>query len=230
MTEAELRDKVVAQARAWLGRNESDGSHKAIIDTYNSIRPLPVGYTLRYTDPWCAGTVSAAAQACGLTDIIFPECSCSRMIILYQQAGRWVEDDSYIPAPGDLIMYGWNDSGRGDYQGPPDHVGIIETCDGSTMSVLEGNLRNAVGRKTIAVNARYIRGYCLPDYASKAAQAPAPVFSDIPVGAWYAEDVRWCAERGIIVGHEDGAFRPEDPLTRAQAAALIHRTAQYFGA
>lgn len=223
MTEAALREKVVNQLRSWIGRNEADGSHKAIIDIYNTITPLPVGYRLQYTDPWCAGTVSAAAQACVLTDIIFPECSCSRMIALYQAAGRWMEDDAYIPQPGDLAMYGWKDSGIGDYTGMPDHVGMVESCDGKTMTIIEGNKNNAVERRTIPVDARYIRGFCLPNYGSKATQAGFP---DVAVGAYYEEAVAWAAANGIVAGYPDGNFHPDDPITRAQAVTMLYRFSQ----
>ena len=66
MTELELRKQVVATAKLWLGRKEADGSHKEIIDVYNSICPLPVGYKMKYTDYWCAAFVSAVAQKLGL--------------------------------------------------------------------------------------------------------------------------------------------------------------------
>ena len=39
---------------------------------------------------------------------------------------------------------------------------------GNTITIIEGNKGEAVARRTLAVNGRYIRGYCLPDYASKA--------------------------------------------------------------
>jgi hypothetical protein len=38
----------------------------------------------------------------------------------------------------------------------------------SAIKVIEGNISNAVGYRTIAVNAKNIRGYGLPDYAGKA--------------------------------------------------------------
>jgi peptidoglycan hydrolase-like protein with peptidoglycan-binding domain len=41
--------------------------------------------------------------------------------------------------------------------------------------VIEGNYQNAVMRRTLSVNDRYIRGFCLPDYASKATEEEAPV-------------------------------------------------------
>lgn len=158
------RIEIVKQAQAWVGLKESNGSHKKIVDIYNTIKPLPVGYKLKYTDAWCAGTVSAAAQVCDATDIIPCECSCPRMIAQAQKMGIWVETDSHIPEPGDIVMYDWNDSGSGDNKGGADHVGIVENISGNTITVIEGNYSNSVKRRTLQVNGRYIRGYIVPKY------------------------------------------------------------------
>lgn len=72
------------------------------------------------------------------------------------------------PAPGDVIFYDWSDTGNGDNTSAPDHVGIVVSVSGNTMKVIEGNMSNAVGYRNIAINGRYIRGFGLPDYASKA--------------------------------------------------------------
>lgn len=178
MKETQIREKVVATAKAWLGCKESDGSHRKIVDVYNAHRPLARGYALKYTDAWCAGFVSAVAIKCGLTDIMPTEVGVGEMIKLYQRLGRWKESDSYVPSPADVIMYAWGDSGAGDCQSGASHVGIVVSCDGKTITVIEGNKENAVGYREIAVNGRYIRGFGLPDYASKADKtdtpAPAP--------------------------------------------------------
>ena len=168
MTENDLRARVCAQALAWKGRRESDGSHREIINVYNTIRPLPRGYKLQYTDAWCAGFVSAVAQVCKLTDMLFPECGCGPMIELYKAAGRWVEDDGYLPAPGDVIFYDWQDSGVGDNRGSADHVGLVVDVQGDRITVCEGNMSNAVGLRTLSRDGRYIRGYGVPDYAAAA--------------------------------------------------------------
>jgi len=168
MTEQDLRANVVQIAVNWLGCKKSDGSHKKIIDLYNRHTPLASGYRVQYTDPWCATFVSAVAIKAGLTDIMPTECSCSRMIALYQKLGRWQENDAYVPKPGDIMMYDWHDSGKGDCTGAPEHVGIVTRVSGSTIQVIEGNKNNAVGYRKMRVNGRYIRGYCLPDYAAKA--------------------------------------------------------------
>lgn len=168
MTEAQLRQKVVGIMQGWVGCKESDGSHKKIIDIYNSHKPLARGYAVKYTDAWCATTVSAAAIEAGLTDIIPTECGCNQMISLFSNLGEWQENDGYVPAPGDVIFYDWQDSGSGDNRGSADHVGIVEKVVGSTITVIEGNKSDSVSRRNLVVNGKYIRGYGVPKYSSKA--------------------------------------------------------------
>lgn len=165
MNEKELNQYFVDVCCSYYGYNEADGSFRKIIDIYNSIKPLPVGYRVSYNDPWCASYISAMAQICELTDIIFPECSCDRMINLYKKAGRWQEADGYIPKPGDIIFYDWEDSGVGDNRGSADHVGVVVSVSGNSIKVVEGNISNSVGYRNIAVNGKFIRGYGLPNYA-----------------------------------------------------------------
>ena len=90
------------------------------------------------------------------------------MIELYRKAGRWVEDDSYLPQPGDVIFYDWQDSGAGDNRGQPDHVGLVYAVDGDLITVIEGNISDSVDTRTLFVDNRYIRGFGLPDYAAAA--------------------------------------------------------------
>ena len=168
MTELQLRKTFVAKCKTYTGFNEYDGSHKTIIDLYNSIKPLPVNYKMSYKDPWCAAFVSAVAQALKITDVVFPECSCDRMISLYKRKGRWIEADNHKPNIGDIIMYDWDDSGNGDNVGAADHVGVVVAIDGSRLTIIEGNISNKVGYRTLSINGKFIRGYCLPDFASLA--------------------------------------------------------------
>jgi GH25 family lysozyme M1 (1,4-beta-N-acetylmuramidase)/LysM repeat protein len=168
------RDQVVAQAQAWIGKKESDGSHKEIIDVYNSHKPLARGYAVKYTDAWCATFVSAVAIKCGVTNILPTECGCGQMIQLFQKLCEWIENDAYIPSPGDVIFYDWQDSGSGDNTGWPDHVGIVEKVTKNTITVIEGNCSNSVKRRKIQVNGQYIRGYGIPKYSASQETIPAP--------------------------------------------------------
>jgi nucleoid-associated protein YgaU len=83
-----------------------------------------------------------------------------------------VENDAYIPSPGDAIFYDWEDKGSGDNTGAPNHIGIVVSVTGSNIKVIEGNMDNKVGYRTININGRYIRGYGVPKYYTKAVVEP----------------------------------------------------------
>lgn len=46
---------------------------------------------------------------------------------------------------------------------------------------------------------------------------------DVPTGAWYYEEVAKARAARYISGYEDGTIRPDNPITRAEAAAIIMR-------
>lgn len=158
------REAIVSEAISHIGVKEGTVLHHKIIDRYNSRKPLPRGYAVKYTDAWCATFISYLAIVMGYTDIIPVECGCPQMITLAKQMGIWVEDDSYVPKPGDIVLYDWQDSGTGDNTGTADHIGLVEKVVGSTETVIEGNYQDSVKRRELAVNGRYIRGYIVPRY------------------------------------------------------------------
>lgn len=54
-------------------------------------------------------------------------------------------------------------------------------------------------------------------------------FADVPPGTYYTGAVAWAAASGIVTGYSDGTFRPVQPITREQLAAILFRYAQYKG-
>ncbi len=174
--EKQNRANIVAIAESFLGCKESDGSHRKIIDLYNADKPLARGYAMTYTDAWCACFVSVVSILGGALAVMPKEVGCGKMIELYQRLGRWQENDAYVPAPGDVIFYDWNDGANyaaTDNTTAPDHVGIVAYVVGDRMKVIEGNMSNAVGYRTLSVNGRYIRGFGLPDFSTITVKAPA---------------------------------------------------------
>lgn len=161
---AKYASKVVSRMQDWLGKNEYDGSHKSIIDTYNSQKILPRNYRVKYTDAWCATTVCAAFISLGYQSLIPMECSCGYMVEKAVAMGIWEEKDNYTPSPGDIIYYDWQDSSVGDNKGWPDHVGIVEYVQGGKFVVIEGNYRGGVNRRQMSVDGQYIRGFICPRY------------------------------------------------------------------
>ena len=51
-------------------------------------------------------------------------------------------------------------------------------------------------------------------------------FSDVKSDAWYANAVSYAKEKGYISGYEDGTFKPDNTITRAEFAVM---TANYLG-
>ena len=47
------------------------------------------------------------------------------------------------------------------------------------------------------------------------------VFTDVSSKQWYAPYVHWAAEQGFVSGYQDKTFKPNQPVTRAEAAAII---------
>ena len=224
MTEKAIRQRVTDTALSLLGIKEGTVEHKRIVDTYNAKLPkLPRGYKLSYNDPWCAATMTYIGIVLDISNIILPECSCSAMIELYKRKGRWMEDDAYVPKPGDLVMYAWKGQ-KGENTLAPDHVGMVISVDGKSIKVVEGNYDNQVKERTICVEYVKTRGYCLPDYGSLVCG-----FSDVPPGSWCADEINRAAELGLMVGVGDGKFAPERPITRGELAAVAVRLVEMMG-
>ena len=47
-------------------------------------------------------------------------------------------------------------------------------------------------------------------------------FTDVPAGCWYTDAIVWAAQNGIVCGFGDGTFRPNEAVTRAQAAVMLY--------
>lgn len=174
------RNEVVELARSWVGLNEADGSYKKIIDIYNKlVNPKPRGVTMRYDWAWCACTWSALAAKLEYLHIMPVEISCNELINQAKKMGCWVEPDDYTPQPGDAVLYDWDDSGVGDNVGFPDHVGVVEyvNCLSGYFVVIEGNYQDAVKRRTVSLNGRYIRGFIVPEYKSNKIEEPDKTFA-----------------------------------------------------
>lgn len=184
MNEKELRQKVADTINAWVGAVKGDAVHAEILRIYNSHRPLARGYTVQKSDAYCATAASAAYISAGMAEFTGTECGVDPWIKIAQGLGIWVENDAHRPGIGDAIIYDWEDSGSGENLGYPDHVGIVTAINGNYMTVTEGNMSGGkVGRRTIGVNDRYIRGFICPDFAAaaKALDPETPIQDDVDV-------------------------------------------------
>ncbi len=52
--------------------------------------------------------------------------------------------------------------------------------------------------------------------------ASAAAFSDVPANYWAAKEIGWAQSQGWAGGYEDGTFRPQNKITRAEAVKLLN--------
>lgn len=109
---------------------------------------------------WCACFTSYIAAECGcIQSGICPKSALvDDWISFYKKQHRWARGD-YIPHSGDFIIFDWEGDGQ------PDHIGIVESCDGKTVHTIEGNSHDICRRKTYARGSWVIYGYCCPNYS-----------------------------------------------------------------
>ena len=115
------------------------------------------GFTER--QEWCACFVSWCADQAGLIQKeAVPKFSvCTDGVAWFQAKGKWQSGGS-VPTPGTIIFFDW------DHDEASDHVGIVESCDGTTVHTIEGNSGDAVKQNNYTVNSQSILGYGLVAY------------------------------------------------------------------
>jgi len=248
MTENQLRQKAADTINAWVGAVKGSAKHLDILDTYNSYRPLARGYKVQVKDAYCAATVSAAYIRAGIAGDTGTECGVEEFVKAAQKRGIWVENDAHIPRIGDACVYDWDDSGVGDCIGYADHIGIVTEVRDGTFVVTEGNMSGGkVGKRTMAVNGRYIRGFICPDFGAIARKLSEPEeaaldmdkLTDAQVlalanrmqallgreapAAWSQEARSWAESNGVIQGDSTGGKRYKAFVTREELAQVVYR-------
>ena len=142
----------------------------------------------------------------------------------------WYSDDSFAERVGELYMNGsktvyaawepFDDAGRGDWF----YDSVVYVYENGLMDGVSDTLFDPDGTVTRAqlvtmlwrLDGEPSVNYALP-------------FTDVSVGEWYAEAVRWAAGEGIVNGVSETEFAPNAAVTREQLAAILHRYAQHKG-
>ena len=195
-TESEKRLAVANWLKPYIGIKEGSAQHKKILSVFNN-SGLCGRYKMTTHDAWCATAVSAAFIGCGLAGkpgsgavCEFVECSCAAMVTKAKKQGCWIENDKYTPKAGDVVLYDWQDSGKGDNTGHPDHVGIVCVAGTRSFKVIEGNKNDSVGYRTMDIGGKYIRGFIVPKYtkakksAAKKKKTIEQLAKEVIAGKW----------------------------------------------
>ena len=150
-----MTNKLVTTATDFLNANLP--TKYRIIDYYNQhcidLVKKERRYKVQYSDNWCATFTSAIAHKCGLTKEQFPyECSVMEQVKLAKANNSFTTDVKEVKE-GDLIIYDWNTDKWSD------HVGFVINTNGDNIHVIEGNIKNTVGYRTIPKASKSIQGF-----------------------------------------------------------------------
>lgn len=132
--------------------------------------------------PWCDAWVSWVAYQAGESAAVGKYVYCPSHVAFFQQRGQWFNKGAKTPQAGDIIFFG-----------DADHVGIVEACDGTTVTTIEGNTSGTSGliangggvcRKYYPIGSGYIMGYGRPAYSSSS--SGSSTMNGIDISAWQA--------------------------------------------
>ena len=145
---------VLNMARSQLGTSENpSGSNNVKYNTeYYGSAVSGSAY------PWCCVFVWWVFKECGLSNLFYggqKTAYCPTAVSWFKNQGLW-HTSGY--QPGDVIFFSWKNNGVAD------HVGIVESVNGSKVTCIEGNAGNAVSR---IVRSSNILGVGRPSYSSK---------------------------------------------------------------
>ncbi|WP_311164421.1 GBS Bsp-like repeat-containing protein [Streptococcus cristatus] len=157
------RDRVLAAAAAMVGVKGGSAEHHRLVNDYNSVRPLPVGYAVKNSDDWCDIFTTVIFQREGLSDLIGRECGVERHIHIFKRLGIWNEDGNSTPKVGDIITFNWDQNSQQN-DGWADHIGIVEKVENGIIHTIEGNSNDEVKRNTYRIGHGNIRGFASPRY------------------------------------------------------------------
>ena len=157
------RDRVLRVAASLVGVRGGSAAHHQLVNDYNSVRPLPVGYAVKDSDDWCDVFVTTIFQREGLSGLIGRECGVERHIQIFKRLGIWNENGASTPKAGDIITFNWDQDSQPN-NGFADHIGIVESVSNGIIHTIEGNSGNQVRRNTYRIGHGNIRGFATPRY------------------------------------------------------------------
>lgn len=209
--------KVLEVARGELGQHEDPaGSNLTKYGFWYGVDGVP----------WCVIFLCWLFNQAGERMAFFgggKTASCGMLLRWYKEQGLTVPVENV--RVGDIVLLNFNGKGTSDHCGLVtivDRVAVtrkllqVQTIEGNTS--VNGSQDNG---GMVAEKTRYpsqIVGVCRPQYKP---DDPQPV--DDVSGHWYSKPIEWAKEKGLLEGYPDGSFKPNNPLTRAEACAMAER-------
>lgn len=213
--------KVIEVARGELGQNENPAGSN-LVKYWDAYDPKMQG------QPWCCSFLWWVFQHAGERMAFFgggKTASCSILLRWYKEQGLTVPvEDVQV---GDIALYNFHNESSPEHCGLvtevsnlPDRLISVWSIEGNTTSP-NGAYSNQSNGGCVAERKRFpyqIVAVCRPQY-----QPEESATVDDITGHWAEKAIRRCIERGLLKGYPDGSFKPDQPVTRAELAAVLKR-------
>lgn len=147
--------------------------------------------------PYCACFVSWVLAKAGANASGIPAAYCPYICRDGRKAGKIVS--KYNALPGDIVLFDWN------LDGLSDHVGVVESNQGSYLQTIEGNTNGGV----VARRTRYFSSIChvvRPDYSSNS-------FEKLEIDGWAGPLTIAALQKALRVPDDyvDGVLSGQNP-------------------
>lgn len=197
------RTDIVNIARSQNGYMEGNNADQLAGTTTNgSGNYTEFGRWYGLQDMWCAMFVSWCAKQAGIATSVVPKTASTVTALNYfinqgvAHTRASVAAGNYRPEAGDIIFF---KSGRNS--AITNHIGIVTSYSGSSISTIEGNTSSAtvstnggcVRAKSYDISNTYIVYVCRPNYASDTAASANVEFDNVlyDYRYWPDADTRW---------------------------------------
>lgn len=166
--------------------------------------------------PWCVIFLWWCFHRAGLDYSFFGGAKTASCGTLYQwyKAGGMVAAAEEARA-GDILLTNFH--GGKD----PEHCGLVIEAGDGWIRTIEGNTSSSGSQDNGGMVCEKVRVY------RQVVAVLRPQYKDEPEtdweGHWAAEHIRRAIDRGLMTGYEDGSWRPDQPVTRAELATILDR-------
>lgn len=174
-----MAQSLVKIAQSYLGVRQGDAKHKDLINKYNAVKPLPVGYAMKEKDDWCAAFITVIADQANYSKYIGRECGVHRFTQIFKKKNIWRGVKK--PKSGDIVVFDWRKNSW------MDHIGLVEKFSNNKITVIEGNTSRSVARRTYNWNDWRVAGYARPNYpvnSSKGSKKIDDLAREVIAGKW----------------------------------------------
>lgn len=188
-------------AQSYVGVSEGTARFRDLINAYNAVNPVPMGYKVKFTDDWCDVFVTVVADKAGASELIGRECGVQRHIDLFKQKGIWL--GRQFPKAGDVITFDWDGNGWAD------HIGLVESVNNNRVTTIEGNTNERVGRNHFAWDDQRIMGYARPKYqiVGEVKKTVEVIVQEVIAGKWGTGQARMA--QLLAAGYDPGEVQKE---------------------